>query len=93
VFLGRVLAPGEPLWLDDDRAWAYALADVEAEICPCGCGQPMAESTAMGADEAYEAHVVTCHAGAAKERLVEGRNIPGALLYVRRVGDTKPPRR
>jgi hypothetical protein len=42
--MGRVVAEGEPLWLDEDRAWALALLDVEADACP-ECGQPWSEAT------------------------------------------------
>ncbi|MGW8901665.1 hypothetical protein [Streptomyces sp. NPDC055753] len=37
--MGRVVADGEPLWLPEDRAWALALLQVEADACP-DCGQP-----------------------------------------------------
>jgi hypothetical protein len=37
--MGRVVAEGEPLWLDEDRAWALALLEVEADSCP-ECHQP-----------------------------------------------------
>lgn len=54
-------APGEPLWLPEDRAWARALLDVEAESCP-DCGQPWAESAAPQNEEAYRAEIHLCHA-------------------------------
>jgi hypothetical protein len=71
----------EPEWNDDDRAWAYALADVEAEMCPGGCGQPLAESTAVGADDDYFPHRLQCHACAQKRR-VEQESNPGDLVWV-----------
>lgn len=71
MFLGRVVGPGEPLWLEEDRAWALALAQVEAEQCP-GCGQPLAETTDPGAQYAYQAKITRCHACAAVAR--EGRD-------------------
>ncbi|MGW4803007.1 hypothetical protein [Kitasatospora sp. NPDC004272] len=52
---------GEPLWTDEDRAWAMALLEVEAETCK-GCGQPLAESTDQALEEAYTAEVIRCHA-------------------------------
>jgi hypothetical protein len=61
VFLGRVVAEGEPLWLDEDRYWALALAEVEADACP-DCGQPWGEATAKENEEGYQAHLVKCHA-------------------------------
>ena len=39
------MGEGEPLWLEDDRAWAIALLQVEAETCR-GCGHPLSETTA-----------------------------------------------
>lgn len=71
MFFGRVVGPGEPLWLPEDRAWALALALVESEQCP-GCGQPLAETTAADAQYAYRAISVRCHACAAVAR--EGRD-------------------
>jgi hypothetical protein len=61
VFLGRVVGEGEPQWLDEDRYWAEALAEVEADSCP-DCGQPWGEATAKENEEAYKAHLVKCHA-------------------------------
>ena len=46
MFLGRVVGEGEPLWLEDDRAWAMALLEVEADTCS-GCGNPLSETTAF----------------------------------------------
>lgn len=43
IFLGRVPQPGEPLWLDEDRAWAIALLAEQRDACP-GCGQPRSET-------------------------------------------------
>lgn len=59
-------APGEPVWLPEDRDWARALLDVEAEACP-DCGQPWAESSDPAAAHGarYEAELVRCHACAA----------------------------
>lgn len=79
-------SPGESLWLDDDRAWAYALAEEEAALCPGGCGQLTVESTARDADDSYDVHVVTCHACAARQRRTEGSTIEGALISVTRSG-------
>ncbi|MBP2583037.1 hypothetical protein J3A78_003515 [Streptomyces sp. PvR006] len=61
MFLGRVVADGEPLWLDDDRAWALALLDVEANACP-DCGQPWHEATDKDNEFAYRAELIRCHA-------------------------------
>jgi len=66
VFRGRVVAPGEPVWLDADRDEAVALLTVEADTCECG--EPREQSMAMESDGAYAAEVVVCHACAALSR-------------------------
>jgi MinD superfamily P-loop ATPase len=43
----------EPEWDDTERAWAVALAEVEADLCD-GCGQPLSETTRREAFEGYE---------------------------------------
>lgn len=68
IFLGRPLpGPGEPLWLDEDRDWALALLEVEADTCP-GCGQPLSESTHSDNEFAYTASASRCHSCAAMRR-------------------------
>ena len=82
------------MWLDDDRAYAYALADIEDEKCPGGCGQPLHESTAFGADDDYDVKVTTCFACAARQRRLEDSHIEGALVSVirtRRSDDLTTP--
>ncbi|MEO3978768.1 hypothetical protein [Streptomyces sp. CAU 1734] len=61
MFLGRAVQPGEALWLEEDRAWALALADVEADTCP-DCGHSWSETSAPGAEGQYEAALIRCHA-------------------------------
>lgn len=61
VFLGRVVSAGEPLWLDEDRAWALALADVEADSCP-DCKRPWSETSSPESEGTYQAEVLRCHA-------------------------------
>ncbi|MFD9405398.1 hypothetical protein ACFWA4_42115, partial [Streptomyces sp. NPDC060011] len=61
VFMGRVVADGEPLWLPEDRAWALALLQVEADACP-DCGQPWGEATDKANEFAYRAELIRCHA-------------------------------
>jgi hypothetical protein len=80
--------PGEPLWTDDDRAWALALLEVEAEVCR-GCGQPLAESTDPALEEAWTAEVIRCHACATGGRKAEafqksGGDAHGANVHVHR---------
>lgn len=65
--MGRAVGPGEPLWLDEDRAWALALAEVERDACP-DCGQPWSEASAKENEFEYEATVLVCHACATGAR-------------------------
>lgn len=60
-----MVAPGEPLWLDEDLAYAKALYAVEADECP-GCGHPKTVTTQLASAEAYTANLLVCHACAAK---------------------------
>lgn len=61
ILLGRpVPAPGEPLWLPEDRWWALALLEMEAGTCR-DCGQPTAESTSKDNEFAYVAQALQCH--------------------------------
>lgn len=59
--MGRVVAEGEPLWLPEDRYWALALAEVEADACP-ECGQQWSETTDPVNEFAYKAQLIKCHA-------------------------------
>ncbi|HEY5834977.1 hypothetical protein [Streptomyces sp.] len=89
IFMGRgTPAPGEPLWLPEDRAWALALLQVEAESCP-ECGQPWAESAAPENEEAYRAEIHRCWACSAGAQAVEqhqqGRgSLAGAHVMIRK---------
>ncbi|NUP49013.1 MAG: hypothetical protein HOW97_17160 [Catenulispora sp.] len=60
MFLGRIVAPGDPLWTDDDRDWAMALMTYEADLCTCG--QPRSESMNADNEFAYAAEPLRCHA-------------------------------
>lgn len=72
IFLGRPApAPGEPLWLDDDRDWAIALHLVEADTCD-GCGQPRSESVLPENEFAYSVTPIRCHSCAALRRSSRG---------------------
>lgn len=52
----------EPEWDETNRAWALALAEVEADSCH-GCGQPLSQTTDPDAEGAYEVPAPTrCHA-------------------------------
>lgn len=76
MFLGRVVAEGEPLWTDDDRAWAMALAQVEADQCP-ECGTPWTEATSPDREFSYKAELIKCHACAASARAVRAHQDGG----------------
>lgn len=79
-------AAGEPLWTDEDRAWAIALLDVEADTCP-DCGQPRTEATAATAEFQYDAELLRCHGcvGAAihvKQHQDGGGDMRGLQVHV-----------
>ncbi|MFJ2007412.1 hypothetical protein [Streptomyces chartreusis] len=74
--MGRVVADGEPLWLSEDRAWALALAEVEANACP-ECGQPWSEATDPDNEDAYKAHLVRCHACSTSAKRVKAHQDNG----------------
>jgi hypothetical protein len=83
VFLGRPWpGPGEPLWLAEDRAWALALAEVEADACP-DCGQPWSEASAPEAADGagYDADLVRCHACATGATAVEAHERDGGKTH------------
>ncbi|WP_405019548.1 hypothetical protein [Kitasatospora sp. NBC_00070] len=63
--------PGEVLWTPEDRAWALALAAVEAESCS-GCGQPLAQTLDPELEEMWRAEIVKCHGCATAARQVDG---------------------
>lgn len=69
MFLGRVVAPGEAVWTGEDRAWALALAEVEADSCP-ECGERWSESTDAANEFTYRAELVMCHACATSAKTV-----------------------
>lgn len=78
----RAVTETEPEWNDQDRAWAIALLQVEADTCP-GCGQPRSESMHPDAEGGYEVDAPTrCHACTELERAraVE-RSQPSALFF------------
>lgn len=65
VLLGRPLpAPGEPLFTDEDTAYAVALAEEEQATCPsCGLLKVVCRDPAY--QFAFEARQEQCHAMAA----------------------------
>jgi len=89
VFLGRVPVPGEALWTADDRAWAMALLEYEADLCS-GCGQPRSESMDKDNQFHYESTALRCHGCAAvaaeSERWSSPRDARGLLIGVQLKG-------
>ena len=85
VFLGRVVEPGEPLWLEDDRAWALALHEVEADP-EHSCGFPLSETLDPKNENGYTVDVLgQCAACYVLDARAKGE--PDGLLYrVRRKG-------
>ncbi|WP_123661585.1 hypothetical protein [Actinocorallia herbida] len=80
----RSVTETEPLWTDEDRGWAEALAHFEADECK-GCGQPLSESTEASAEGAYDAPLpLRCHACTAvsiQQDAASKNAHPTALLY------------
>lgn len=78
--------PGEPLWLPEDRAWALALAEVEADTCK-GCGQSLTQSMAPANEFGFRGSLITCHgcvaAGiAVRSHADEGGDTHGLFVQV-----------
>ena len=67
MFLGRVVGPGDPVWLDEDRAYVLAWQAHRRDTCT-GCGHSLTTSTAKENQLGYDAEVVRCHACAAQQR-------------------------
>ena len=67
VFLGRVVAAADPLWLPEDLEAALEWQELQAYLCS-GCGHDKRDT--MNEDHAHEWVVVplTCHACAARDR-------------------------
>lgn len=88
VFLGRAVAPGEVLWLEEDRAWALALAQVEADSCP-DCRQPWSEVSAIENEFEYDASLMRCHSCATGARTAQAYQKSGGRLDGIHVSITK----
>ena len=76
----------DPEWTEEDRAWAIALLEVEADTCS-GCGQPLSETTRAEAEGGYEVPPPTrCHACTAlhthQERYADAK--PGLMFELER---------
>lgn len=67
VLGGRVVAPGEPLWTQEDTDLALALTEIESVRCS-GCGNDLTETLDDADEFAWQAEAVRCHACAARDR-------------------------
>jgi hypothetical protein len=67
VFLGRIVADGEPLWLPEDAQAVLDYFREESLTCP-GCGLPRDETMTPEAEDHYRSRAMRCHACAARER-------------------------
>jgi len=72
VFLGRVVGPGEPLWLPEDRQAALEWQAYQDALCP-GCKRPRVESFDIAMDDHYDVTALQCHACAARDRRAYNR--------------------
>lgn len=68
------------MWLPDDRWWALALAEVEADTCR-DCGHPLSESTALDNEFRYEAQITRCHACAAATKRLTSHQDNGGTTH------------
>lgn len=68
--MGRVVEQGEALWLEEDRAWALALLEVEGNSCP-DCGQPWDIATDKTNEYEFKADLIRCHACTASAMAVQ----------------------
>lgn len=67
MLLGRIVAPGEPAWTQDDTDLALALTAIDGERCS-GCGHPRSESMDPAREFDWKAEAVRCHSCAARDR-------------------------
>lgn len=74
----------EPEWDAEERAWAFALLELDADRCG-GCGHPLSETTDARAEDGYHApYAMTCHACKAvalRRRDYESDPAPDSLLF------------
>lgn len=64
---GRVVEPGEPLWLPEDRDIVLGWFEYRRTLCP-GCGLPRDETHGGEFMHAFTAEVTRCQACATRER-------------------------
>ncbi|MEV4437481.1 hypothetical protein AB0K09_00440 [Streptomyces sp. NPDC049577] len=91
--MGRTVAPGEPVWLEDDTMLAVEWQRLQDETCP-GCGHLLSESM----DEAteYDVQSLTCFACQAKDQTEralaakENADLSGRKLIATKAGRREP---
>lgn len=80
---------GEPVWTDEDRAWAMALLEYEADLCS-GCGQPRTESMDPAHEDHYRTGAKRCHSCKAianeSERWSSPKDAKGLMISVQLEG-------
>jgi hypothetical protein len=70
--LVRSVTTREPTWTEQDRAEILALADYRASLCPCGCGHPLADTTANEeTGPKFSVSYLACHA---RMELIDAQN-------------------
>lgn len=65
-----------------------ALQELDNQLCPGGCGQPLHESSEAGAISDYRGKVLVCHACKAGDKARE-KSATAGMVYVERVWDNR----
>lgn len=79
VLLGRVVAPGEPLWLAEDLDVVLEWQRWADQLCS-GCHQPLIETLDPELEGGYVATAVECHGCAA--RVAEQKKHDSTAVHV-----------
>jgi hypothetical protein len=74
IFLGRIVQPGEPEWLDTDTAAALEWQAYQKSLCLGGCGRPREESFDIAMDDHYDVTPIACNACRARDLKAWNRN-------------------
>lgn len=81
VLLGRVVEPGDPLWLAEDLEVVLEWQRWTDVLCS-GCNQPLSESLDPELEGAYEATAMVCHSCAARSAAEKKHDGPGLQVGV-----------
>lgn len=57
------------VWTEEDRRWAFALLEEEAEECP-GCRGQLKETTDPENEFRYEVEAIRCHKCKTQQKLI-----------------------